>query len=401
MVLRFLLFFVFWTGCAFADLRIESPKHHQVTNQRAIDFVFSSSVDQGFIMLNDRMIPIRRHTRVDDVALRLGINHWRIHVFNDDLQLQPNLSREITIYRYLSTRDDIQDEEAQVLTDLAVHHYIPVLDDGFAKMDQPILKKDAYAFLMWFYSDQSRQPVLRQYQDMSAYSNYLNLFQLKPQLLPLPRLDSFYPNAYVTREAFVNLLLLLNGSSDQVSTSMLVHDQLQVPQSLRHIIPKTWKKPLVFVTRREALAMYFSLFKPNALPQPTIVTIDWGNSKPFPTQVTRYVEVGRQLKVGVQERLAKIQWKTARDFDKQSHRRQTKAKGRPVLSVSKRSSASPTMAVVLPGDSIQKIARRYYGDASKWKALVQVNQLQIRSITVNGQVVSSVHIEPGQSLRLL
>ena len=184
---------------------------------------------------------------------------------------------------------------------------------------------------------------------------------------------------------------------------MLVHDQLQVPQSLRHIIPKTWKKPLVFVTRREALAMYFSLFKPNALPQPTIVTIDWGNSKPFPTQVTRYVEVGRQLKVGVQERLAKIQWKGGAplDFDKQLHRRHPNARVRPVLSVSRRSSASPTMAVVLPGDSIQKIARRYYGDASKWKALVQVNQLQIRSITVNGQVVSSVHIEPGQSLRLL
>ena len=71
----------------------------------------------------------------------------------------------------------------------------------------------------------------------------------------------------------------------------------------------------------------------------------------------------------------------------------------------KKTSDQPPMSarviVVQKGDSIQKIARRYYGDSSKWRRLVDINQLKVRVSTVNGQVLSSVHIEPGQQLRLM
>jgi nucleoid-associated protein YgaU len=60
----------------------------------------------------------------------------------------------------------------------------------------------------------------------------------------------------------------------------------------------------------------------------------------------------------------------------------------------------PRIVSVLPGDSIQKIARRYYGDSSNWKNLVNLNQLSVQSVTVNGQLLISVHIVPGQKLRL-
>ena len=58
------------------------------------------------------------------------------------------------------------------------------------------------------------------------------------------------------------------------------------------------------------------------------------------------------------------------------------------------------VAVVRSGDSIQKIARRHYGDASKWKRLVELNQLSVQTVTINGKAVSAVHIEPGQKLQL-
>ena len=402
MILRISFLLTVFFGSVFADVRIESPKHHQVTNQSTIDFVFSSSVDTGFIMLKDLMIPIRKNTRVDNIELRLGMNHWRVYVLNNELQLQPNLTREINIYRQLSIRDGIQNEEARVLTDLVANHYIHVLDGGLAKMDQPILKKDVYGFLMWFYRHQTRRPVFRRYGDMAAYSNYVTLFELKPQVLPLPRLGSFYPNAYVTREAFVNLLLLLNGSSDQISTSMLVNDQLMIPQSLRYIIPKTWTEPLAFVTRREVLKVYFNLFHEQALPEERVVSIDWPLFDP--QQVIQkpmtYLDMVRDIKLAFMKRWRTIQVARAQRRVNQSLASK-KNMGPAVSKGVLPNPSSLTIVVVQPGDSIQKIARRYYGNSSKWKQLVYVNQLNIHSVTVNGHVVSSVHIEPGQRLRLL
>ena len=55
---------------------------------------------------------------------------------------------------------------------------------------------------------------------------------------------------------------------------------------------------------------------------------------------------------------------------------------------------------VKPGDTIQKIARRYYGDSSRWRDLVDLNQLDVKSVTINGKSVATVHIIPGQELKL-
>ena len=55
---------------------------------------------------------------------------------------------------------------------------------------------------------------------------------------------------------------------------------------------------------------------------------------------------------------------------------------------------------VKPGDTIQKIARRYYGDSSRWRDLVDLNQLDVKSVTINGTPVATVHIVPGQELKL-
>ena len=55
---------------------------------------------------------------------------------------------------------------------------------------------------------------------------------------------------------------------------------------------------------------------------------------------------------------------------------------------------------VLPGDSIQRIARRVFGDSSRWRELVVLNSLPTREVVVSGNAVTYVHIVPGQSLKI-
>ena len=72
---------------------------------------------------------------------------------------------------------------------------------------------------------------------MFGYDNYMALFATRPEWLPRPIHQNFYPNAYVTRRDFINLLMLVDGIPMQVSTSMHVSERIDIPKELK-TVPK-------------------------------------------------------------------------------------------------------------------------------------------------------------------
>lgn len=396
-MIRNLFIFLFLVQMVHGHIRIESPKQDQLTSQSAIDFVATSTIDKGFLMVNGQLIPVRKKTVLPNLKLQMGRNVIDVHVLNEDLNLEPHLSSSIEIYRHLPITG-ASEEEICLLTDLVTDYFVPVVDGEDARLDQPILKRDLYAFLMWFFKDRSPSEMTRQYDDMANYGPYIRLFQHHPNALPLPRLGSFYPNSYVTRQTFVNLLLLLNGSTEQISTSMMVAPELKLPHSVRSLVP-AWEDPLVFVTRGEVLSAFFKLYNGPKLSPSTVVLIKTTRDQVSPdiAFLPYVIDIANQWREALRSWVVAHQSK----WPKASISKKHAAALTPPLPLKPSSSIyRPRVMVVLPGDSIRKIARRYYGDASKWEHLVRLNQLDIQTVTINGKLLTSVHIEPGQKLRL-
>ena len=91
---------------------------------------------------------------------------------------------------------------------------------------------------------------------MKGYEQYLDMYRLKARWIPRPVNDNFYPNSFVTRDEFINALLTLKNGQDQISTSMHIKKQLAIPDELSVVIPKSWTKPLGFVTKKRLLILF-------------------------------------------------------------------------------------------------------------------------------------------------
>ena len=180
-----------------------------------------------------------------------------------NLKFDPN-QQQLVVYRQLRIRDDVLSEEARVLTDAFVDHDIRLVNqDGKANINDPILKRDLYALLMIFLEKQPlTQPIKQprsmwQYSDLFGYDHYKAIFSLFPQWLPRPIHQKFYPNAYVTREEFLNLMLLIKGVPMQVATTMHVATDLPVFSSLEGLVPSHWSKdPLAYVSKRDVIQLF-------------------------------------------------------------------------------------------------------------------------------------------------
>ena len=227
-------------------------------------------------MVGGQLIPIRRQTKSHRIDLEFGRNSLDIHVFDDELKLQPNLSNKFFVYRYLPMAG-VSLKQAELITDLVTDYFVPVVHGNDPQLDAPVLKRDLYAFLMWFFKHRDGDPVKHKYHDMGMHVSYMKLFEHYPTILPLPQLGYFYPDAYVTRESLINLLLLLNGSAEQISTSMIVTSKLDIPESLRPVLP-AWNDPLVFVTRGEALDVFFKFFDDVEFKTPVMVKLNYPNA---------------------------------------------------------------------------------------------------------------------------
>ena len=64
-----------------------------------------------------------------------------------------------------------------------------------------------------------------------AMTTIWHFLQPDPEWLPRPIHQNFYPNAYVTRQDFINLLMLVDGIPMQVSTSMHVSERIDIPKN--------------------------------------------------------------------------------------------------------------------------------------------------------------------------
>ena len=145
----------------------------------------------------------------------------------------------------------------------------------------PILKRDLYALLVWFLLEKDKSnhdfsnSTLWSYDDMFGYTHYLNLFRQKPIWLPRPINKNFYPNAYTTREEFVNLMLIIAGGEDQISTSMHLKSHFKIPRLIYPYIPSYWRDSLAFVTKKEVIKIFDDYFKPSYLDRQKTLVINY------------------------------------------------------------------------------------------------------------------------------
>ncbi|MBL6722741.1 MAG: LysM peptidoglycan-binding domain-containing protein [Candidatus Margulisbacteria bacterium] len=406
MKIKLLFILASTLGC-WGTIIIHSPTPNHMTSSPVIHFNAESPVNQGFFMINEHIVPIRKQSTLRNIPLHLGMNTIHVHVLSEDLTINPALTQTLTIYRQLPTNSPISPSIARLLTDLAINHSIRLVNNGDAMLDAPILKKDMYACLMWFHQHRSPQPIKHQYLDMSQHEPYLTLYRHLPSVLPMPIRGSFFPNGHLTRQDVINALLLVNGSPDQISTSMLVTPKLTVPPSLQHVIPTKWEDPMAFVSRREVLQIFFDLFSQSPLSTASEkVSIEWPK-----TTWRAPIQIPNRLLSQWGSRITKAR---TMFYNWLNQAKQPPTPSQPVAAAPKQTllpkkqrktyqkpSPKPMVVVVKKGDSIQRIAGKHYGDPSKWRQLAAINKLKIRHVTVNGQTVSTVHITPGQTLQLL
>ena len=108
--------------------------------------------------------------------------------------------------------------------------------------------------------------------------------------MPEPYLDRFFPEAFVTREELINLIMLLDGKDEQISTSMVVDKDLHMPHSIKKYIPEDWSYSLDLVTKKEALDILFALFK---YEHDSLLGSD-AYSLNYPTETVRDIKFGIQ-----------------------------------------------------------------------------------------------------------
>jgi hypothetical protein len=438
---------LFWALCVtsivYGSIRIHSPVPYSITDKPYINFSADASVNQGFYLIQGKQYPIRNTLKNKRIPVSLGENSIYIYVLDQDQQLQAHLTQRVPVYRIAPIKDDHTVSEALIMTDIMVADHIPLVKQGVVDVLKPMLKRDIYAVLMWFLDTKglAKDSVYRAcdqsvFVDMGEYSQYMALFKQYPSVLPCPKLQRFYPNAYLTRMEFINLLMRVKGYAEHVSNSLLVPETLKVPNSLKTVIPGSWVDPLGLVTKREVIQLFSKVFNqshPYNIEGAPIV-LDW------PRSVSNVVGSRMQKvidKGGVLGRRAIVFGRTQAKGVKQTVlniRRpavgssvqappvtaklntvsagvvgDTKQSG--IKAVAKKSTKNPIVPVpimrassknitIQPGDSLPRISKQHFGHARYWLDIARLNKLAIREVTKNGVMISSVHIEPGQVLVL-
>jgi hypothetical protein len=423
--------FLFWVLCvtsiAYGSIRIHSPIPYSITDKPYINFSADASVNQGFYLIQGQMYPIRHVLNNKRIPISLGENILYIYILDQHQQLQVHLTQRVPVYRIAPIKDDHTVSEALIMTDIMVADHIPLVKQGVVDILKPMLKRDIYAVLMWFLDTNglAKDAIYRacdqsDFLDMGAYAQYIALFKQYPSVLPCPKLNRFYPNAYLTRMEFINLLMRVQGYAEHVSNSLLVPETLQVPNSLKTVIPGSWVDPLGVVTKREVIKLFSKVFNQSHLynMEGVPIVLDWPRpvSNVVVSRMQRVIDKG-----GVLGRKAIVFGKTQAKGVKQTVLNIKKpvvapaAQVEPVVvtkkAIKKGVAKVPTVHVpilrassknimIQPGDSLPKISKQHFGEARYWLDIAHLNKLTIREVTKSGVTISSVHIEPGQVLVL-
>lgn len=401
------LFFVALSVSAQALITVDFPKTPHQTDQRVLTIQLTSSLDKGFYLVHQQRIPIRRTVTIQTPPLNLGNNPLFIGVLDEQLVLQSDQPVRLDVYRSVFIRDVSTPLYTYIVTELARMHQIQLLDENqHARMDAPIVKRNMYAILMWFVmqtTDVASDRPMVSYDDMVGYTPYRVLYANHPVWLPRPIHGNFYPNAYITRQELVNVMDVLVDGTQQGSTSMHLTDRLTIPDRLAPYLPSDWTDPLAFVTPRDVISAFqawFDVSWPTDPSQPSsTVTIDYG-APPITIDPVAWLKDGLSRGQSMMRLIggAVSRWHkplvTAPRIDDSSLMSPDNVQRAPANSVP----VGYQIIQVRPGDSIQKIARRHYGQASKWPDLVELNGLSVQIKMVNTKSVEFVHIVPGQSL---
>ncbi|MEC8677278.1 MAG: LysM peptidoglycan-binding domain-containing protein [Candidatus Margulisiibacteriota bacterium] len=429
MIVKFFLLFV-CSFTVFADVTLVSPINNQQVDTDVIQFNFESDVETGFYLFGNQIVPIRKRTTIVGSGLTYGFNDFFFSILDSDRRLVTNSNQKITLYRHLPIFDEVSSFEAFLLTELAINYNVHMVVNKKAELNAPILKRDLYAILVWFLANGNTNITSTQlnwqYDDMKGYEQYLDMYRLKARWIPRPVNDNFYPNSLVTRDEFINALLTLKNGQDQISTSMHIKKQLVIPDELRDVVPNSWTKPLSFVTKKEAINIIFNYvnFDFNNDVQPLVVKYDPIKRSTFNLKnIVASTAVLKKKNDGVLQPSNSKQknrslFNVANIRKRFSNRRSDVATNQIVsqnteenppadvvqyksdLGPENKKTESELIIEVQPGDTIQKIAKRHYGKSAKWQFIVENNNLEVKTVTINGQIVSRVHIVPGQRLTL-
>jgi hypothetical protein len=398
-------------------------------------FSADASVNQGFYLIQGKLYPIRNTLKNKRIPVSLGENSIYIYVLDQDQQLQAHLTQRVPVYRISPIQDTYIVTEALIVTDIMVTYQIPLVTQGRLDVLQPMLKRDIYAVLMWFLdinglSEHLAYRACEQtgFVDMGAYGHYMALFSQYPSVLPCPKLQRFYPNAYLTRVEFVNLLMRVTGKAEHVSNSLLVPARLMLPQSLQRVVPGSWVEPLGLVTKREVMHIFSAVFNKSHdyVAQGDPIVLDW----PRPvfdvaaSQMQRVIDkggvlgrkaivFGRTQAMGVKQTVLNMRRSavapetqlepvvvTTNEIAQDAIQDVTQAVAKvptvyvPILR------ASSKNVTIQPGDSLPRISKQYFGTSHHWLDIARLNKLAIREVTKNGVMISRVHIVPGQVLVL-
>ena len=383
-----------------ANITIHSPLDGMIYSSSTVTFNATSHDSTGFYLVNHQLIPMTEFLS-KELPLVVGNNKICIHLMDQDLRLVASSRRCLSVYRVHPFNSTMSLRYAKILTDLMVHHQLNFLKDGYLDLNDPIKKRDVYALAMWFYMQQ-RGPNMMDakaeflYSDMALYGHYLALYRFRPSLLPPPELGRFFPNAAMTRRDFLNLVLVIQGIPDQISTDYLIRDKWTIPRSLASIISNDWQDLQMFVTGVDVINVLDALFNyPQPLVSSNALVIPW-ESQPPHRLVSRLSGPADSMSrvsalSGIRKRTH--QWML-------SIQQLVMPKKMPKVSSNQSASTTPLVrrVVVESGDTIHKISRRVYGSSRSWQRLVDANQLTVTTVTTNGTAVVNVAIFPGQSL---
>ena len=192
---------------------------------------------------------------------------------------------------------------------------------------------------------------------------------------------------------------------------MHIKKQLVIPDELRDVIPNSWTKPLDFVTKKEAINIIYNYVNFNYENDETLLVVKYDPVEMSGFNVKSIVASTTVLKpktdadlqlsenynsfllniVNIRERFNK--WRSnvipiqadssKKEINSSNSDLQKKGIENPVSNPLKNGTIE-----VQPGDTIQKIAKRHYGKSSKWQFIVEKNNLEVKTVTINGQIIS-------------
>lgn len=403
MILKLLLF-VFLPLQLLGSINILSPLDGEVSQHSTINFKFNGSDSKGFLMVQDQIVPIRKTVQTLPLSLNLGENKIKIYILDEDRKIQFDVLTSINIFRSLYIDDLVTFNERYLLTELTRQFNLSLVNNNKAKMEFPVLKKDLYAFLMWFYLDQPKSSLSLNYIDMDVYSNYLNLYEFQEVILPEPRLGNFYPDSFVTVQEVLQLIMKLEGKYQLLNDENIISESFNPPNNLKSIIPLHWKDQVQLVSRRDVIDVLFKYFDQSIRRDTRKVVINWPRTvlpKIDPPDLSKSVSEFRRVIQELSQRINRS------SLDKGSQLKMVKKNSNQYLKLSLDrekvlDNISNTVQVieVRKGDSLPKISKQFLGSSKYWLEIAKINDLKVENVTINQKVVSKVEIFPGQKLKM-